>query len=97
MEILDSQGNVLRETDALSGKLRINFNARAGDNYTLKITGNSTDIDLDMINIVARSGTGLEVLGTSGDDTVSVVAERNLLIVNGVTDPMKVQEAFTTR
>ncbi len=84
LEVLNAKGDVIRETQAVNGQLRINFNARQGDNYTLRISGNSTDIDLSMINILARNGSGVEVFGTAGANQISILAERQLMIIDGV-------------
>ncbi len=64
---------------------RADLNATAGTQYFIRVTGNATDLDVKVANLVSQSGLTVNVAGTTGDDVFTFGVGMAFYIgVNGV-------------
>lgn len=67
------------------GQSRIDFNATAGAEYFLRVTGSASDVDFKLLNLVSHDGLAVTVAGTAGDDAIEVTAGATCVVsINGV-------------
>lgn len=65
---------------------RADVQATAGAQYYVKVTGNSSDFDLKVLNLISQSGTTVAIAGTSGDDVFTFdITDTFNVSVNGVS------------
>jgi subtilisin family serine protease len=65
---------------------RVEVVANAGDALYLRVTGNNSDIDVRLTNLVSATGSTVSVAGTGSADVFSFTAgATHRLVVNGVT------------
>lgn len=64
---------------------RADVQATAGAKFYVKVTGNSSDLDLKVVNLVSQSGQTVSIAGTSGQEVYTFdVANTFNVSVNGV-------------
>ncbi|MEX2310727.1 MAG: S8 family serine peptidase [Pirellulales bacterium] len=65
---------------------RVDVLANVGSEYFLRVAGTNADVSFQLTNLVSRSGTTVNVVGTSTADTISVTAgPTHQVSLNGVT------------
>jgi hypothetical protein len=75
----------LAVSTSIDGRQRIDREVQAGQQYYVKLTGNSTLVDLRLSNQVLHSGTDVFVFGSAGDDEFRFeIAQTRLVTVNGI-------------
>ncbi|MEM9351981.1 MAG: S8 family serine peptidase [Planctomycetota bacterium] len=86
LDVYDSALNLLATSAVQDGGQRIDVIATNGSEYYLKVSGNNSDIDFRLTNLLAFSGSQATLNGTSGDDTIQFIADQaHLLSINETT------------
>ena len=84
LELYNSNLESIATGNSSAGESRVNAFATAGTELYLKVTGDNSNIDFRLTNLVAISGTTVSVLGTAGYDTYTFNAgSTHNLTVNG--------------
>ena len=70
---------------AVDGGARLDHTVQTGETYRLRLAGDSTDVGLTLANLVATTGTEIQVFGTDGVDVLEFAATGSyLVVINGV-------------
>ena len=70
---------------AVDGGARLDHTVQAGETYRLRVGGDSTDVGLTIANLVATTGTEIQVFGTDDVDAFEFAATGSyLVVINGV-------------
>ena len=64
--------------------VRVDYQVSGSDTYLLRLTGQATDFDLRLVNLVDKSNETLNVYGTAGEDTFVVQCVSCQIAINGV-------------
>jgi len=96
LELYDPSQNWLATSRLVGDKQRIDFEVVPGQTYYFKINGTSDDVDLVLVNLVARSGNEVTVLGTADADTFTFDASASRKVtINGVEYSVSDAESVT--
>ena len=83
--LYDSAGNALAASHPYDGGQRIDWPTAAGVQYAVELTGNSSDADLRIANLLHREGTNVTVHGTvEADDFLFSAEHSRNITINGV-------------
>jgi len=94
--LYDSSLNLLSSSGDPTVDMRIDWVSGANETFYLRLTGDSTDVDLTLTNLVGLSGNMLTVAGTSGDDTFWLsLASGVQLEINGVAYSYSTSQAVS--
>ena len=64
---------------------RIDYTVQAGETYLLKLSGDSSSVDLTLANLVDAQGTEIQIFGTSQADQFEFVSTQSYeLTINGI-------------
>ncbi len=86
LEIYNANLESIAAGSPSGGEARVDAVGTAGTEFFLKVTGNNSDIDFRLTNLVAVSGTVVGVAGTSGNDAFTFDAgSTHQLTVNGTS------------
>jgi subtilisin family serine protease len=85
IEVYDSEMNLIGSAVSENGNVRLDVEARAGESFIIKATGQTRSVDFRVTNLVSLENGFLFVHGTDQDDDISFSADSELsLSVNGV-------------
>ncbi|QEG36000.1 hypothetical protein [Bythopirellula goksoeyrii] len=84
--LYDANMQMVTSGNAAGGTSRVDVYASAGEEFYVCVQGMNDDVDYRLSNLVAVSGTTVDVTGTAGDDTFAFTAgDNHQVTVNGVT------------
>jgi hypothetical protein len=92
----DGLGNQIGASATSGNSERIDLLVTAGSTFTFEVSGQNSDVDLRVTNLVTQGATGITVTGTSGVDTVSVNLGSRSVTVNDVTYSAATAAQFST-
>ena len=87
LELLESIGSdtPLAISVPVDASQRIDYPVGSGETYFIRLSGNTADVDLRVVNLLNHVGTTTTVYGTEGDDTFEFDASASRVItINGV-------------
>ena len=83
IEVYDGQNNKVTSVKSQNGN-RLDFTAKAGEKYTLRMVGESDNVDVRVTNIVRQDGGDVYVKGTRQADRVRIkIGDQVEMNVNG--------------
>jgi hypothetical protein len=87
LSVYNGAQQLLGTASAVAGGARLDLTATAGATYLVRLAGTNNNVDLRLTNLVARSGTLLSVMGTTGNDVLEVRAglTTHQITINGVS------------
>jgi hypothetical protein len=85
VELLNANQQSVAAFDASGSYGRLDANVIAGGTYFVRVTGNASDVDFRLTNLVSQAGGVVNVFGTAGDDVFSYAAAQQELSINGVS------------
>ena len=87
IELFESVGDdtPLAISAPIDGIQRIDYPVGSGETYFVRLSGNASNVDLRVANLLNHVGTTISVYGTDGDDTFEFDASASRVItINGV-------------
>lgn len=85
VELLSAQRQLLGEASFHGGYARLDANVQGGETYYVRVSGQASDVDLRLLNLVSQTGTAVAIYGTSGNDSFTFTAGvQHSLSINGV-------------
>jgi subtilisin family serine protease len=86
LELLNSNGVVVASSSSATDNERLDATANQGDVFTLRVSGQHSEVDFRLTNLVSQNGGSVSVNGSAGDDAFSFTAgSTNWLSINDVT------------